>query len=350
MMKLMTEAKVDAFVFFDMNNIRYLSGFTGTDGVLIATEQSSFFLTDSRYEAQAQQQVNADRVICYQKKIDAVIMQLVAQGVKKVGFEASFLPVSTWQELTRLTAGRFEWIGVVEPLKTLRGVKAADEIRALEAAAQLHVDAFAAICPLLVPGTCEREIALQLEFALKRAGGEDKAFDFIVASGYRGALPHGVASDKKLASGELVTIDFGTRIDGYHSDETITVAIGSVSTELRAIFDIVLQAHDRAIDAVKPGVRLATLDAVARDFIAQRGYAEAFGHGLGHGVGLDIHEYPALSPRATAALEEGMVVTIEPGIYLPGVGGVRIEDTVVVTADGCRCLTRLPKHFQQFAA
>jgi len=192
-------------------------------------------------------------------------------------------------------------------------------------------------------------IALELEFALKKLGGETNAFDFIVASGARGALPHGVAGDKKIRAGELVTIDFGTRYKGYHSDETVTLAVGEVDGKLRQIFDIVLEAHDCAIAAVKPGMRACDLDAVARNDIAGKGYGDYFGHGLGHGVGLNVHEFPPLTSKNETCLRAGMVVTIEPGIYLPGVGGVRIEDTIVITETGCECLTSIPKQFLQLS-
>ena len=178
---------------------------------------------------------------------------------------------------------------------------------------------------------------------MRRRGADARAFDFIVASGERGAMPHGRASDKLLCSGELVTIDFGAVKDGYHSDETVTVAVGRPSDRGREIHEIVRQAHDRAIAAVRPGISCRDLDAVARDYIREQGYDDYFGHGLGHGVGLDIHEKPVVSPRSDAVVEEGMVFTIEPGIYIPGFGGVRIEDTVAVTADGCVVLTQAPK-------
>ena len=211
----------------------------------------------------------------------------------------------------------------------------------------MNCQAFEAVIPLIKPGVTEREIALELEFALKRLGGESNAFDFIVASGVRGALPHGVASDKKLLAGELVTIDFGTRVEGYHSDETVTLAIGDVDRKLRQIFDIVLEAHDLALAAIEPGMAICDLDAVARDYIVSKGYGKYFGHGLGHGVGLEVHEYPAVSSRSDQRLIEGMVITIEPGIYIPDTGGVRIEDTVVVTVDGFETLTSIPKQFKQ---
>jgi Xaa-Pro aminopeptidase len=182
---------------------------------------------------------------------------------------------------------------------------------------------------------------------LKRLGGEANAFDFIVAAGERGALPHGVASDRKIRVAELVTIDFGTKVNGYHSDETVTLGMGEVDRKLRQIFDIVLEAHDSALSAIKPGLSISALDAVARDLISSQGYGAFFGHSLGHGVGLEVHEYPAVSARTEDVLLEGMVITVEPGIYLPDIGGVRIEDTVVVTANGFEALTSIPKQFMQ---
>ncbi|MDH3999419.1 MAG: aminopeptidase P family protein, partial [Desulfuromonadales bacterium] len=205
---------------------------------------------------------------------------------------------------------------------------------------------FNAIAPMIRPGVSERDIALELEFALKRYGAEEKAFDFIVASGPRGALPHGVASEKIIEEGELVTIDFGCRWEGYHSDETVTLAVGAPSAELCKIYDTVLLAHDQAMDAVAPGLPLAELDRVARDVISAAGYGEYFGHGLGHGVGLEVHEAPSVSPRSKMTVELGMVITIEPGIYLPDVGGVRIEDMVLVTPSGAETLTKIPKAYR----
>ncbi|PLX89119.1 MAG: integrase [Desulfuromonas sp.] len=348
--ELLTEAEVDAFVFFDLANIRYLSDFTGTDGVLVVTRQAATFLTDSRYQTQACQQVTVESVICYQKKLDGLVAELLRLGTRRVGFEAETLTVATWEDLKKKANGQIDWIAVTKPLRALRSIKDKEEIAALEHAALLNQQAFDEITPLLKPGTTEREIALALEFALKTLGGEEKAFDFIIASGERGAMPHGLASEKQLRSGELVTIDFGTRVAGYHSDETVTVAIGAVEQKLRDIYDTVLMAHDLALAAVKPGIGIVELDAVAREYITSKGYGDFFGHGLGHGLGLNVHEFPALSPNSEGDLEEGMVITIEPGIYMPDIGGVRIEDSVVVTAHGCRCLTRIAKKFQQFPA
>ena len=340
---------LDALLFFALPNIRYLCGFTGSDGVLFITTEESIFLTDSRYQTQALQQVEAQHCVCYQNKFSGIVDELSKRSVRRVGFDAESVTVAAFNELEKTAPGDIEWIALTEQLRPLRACKSEPELNALQAAADLNCKAFEQILPLLQPGTSERRIALELEFVLKRLGGEANAFDFIVASGQRGALPHGIASDKVLQAGELVTIDFGTRVDGYYSDETVTLALGKVDGNLRQIFEIVLKAHDLALEAVQPGMRIPELDAVARDYITTQGYGDYFGHGLGHGVGLEIHEYPAVSYRTDAILQEGMVITIEPGIYLPGVGGVRIEDTVVVTAEGYRALTSIPKQFRQLA-
>ncbi|MDX2480061.1 MAG: aminopeptidase P family protein [Desulfuromusa sp.] len=344
---LLISEKLDALLIFGLPNIRYLCGFTGTDGVLLIQANSSVFLTDSRYVAQAQKQVNADHIICYKNRLKTVADKLISSGCKRVGFDADVMSVALFEELNALTTDSLNWYPLSLQLQPLRGVKTAVELISLQSAANLNHQAFDLVLPLIRPGITEREIALELEFALKRLGGESNAFDFIVASGVRGALPHGVASDKKLLPGELVTLDFGTRIDGYHSDETVTLAIGGVDRKLRQIYDIVLEAHDSALAAIQPGMMICDLDAVARDYIASKDYGEFFGHSLGHGVGLEVHEYPAVSARSDQRLIEGMVITVEPGIYMPDIGGVRIEDTVVVTGDGFEALTSIPKRFKQ---
>jgi len=345
---LLTEG-LDALLFFSLPNIRYLCGFTGTDGVLFISPVETVFLTDSRYQTQAVQQTEVKRCVCYKNKFTGIVDELSQQHVKRIGFDAEGVTVAVFNELQKTAPEGFEWVPMTEQLRPLRACKSKSELKILRQAAALNRKAFKEILPLIKPGVSERRIALELEFSLKRLGGEANAFDFIVASGERGALPHGVASDKQLQTGELVTIDFGTRVAGYYSDETVTLAIGEVDGNLRQIFDIVLKAHDLALEAIHPGMLIPDLDAVARNYIAAQGYGEYFGHGLGHGVGLEIHEYPAVSSRTDAMLQEGMVITIEPGIYLPGVGGVRIEDTVVVTADGYQALTTIPKQFKKLA-
>ena len=342
---LLAELGLDALVFCQPENIRYLCGFSGSDGVLIVTPEQFVFLTDSRYTTQARDEVVVDCIEEYNIKADGVIAQLSTSTVTRIGFEAdlAFSSVNGFQEKGD---ANWQWLHFKEELQSLRLHKSADEISSLANAADLNIISLKEIETMIRPGVRENEIALALEFALRKHGAEEKAFDIIVASGLRGAMPHGIASDKVLSEGELVTIDFGCRLSGYHSDETVTFALGKVSNELRTIYDTVLEAHDRALVAVSPGVALNELDRIARDHINACGFGDYFGHGLGHGVGLEVHEAPVVSPRSKAIAEEGMVFTIEPGIYVPGVGGVRIEDMVLVTEDGHRILTKIPKTFR----
>lgn len=333
---------IDFLVFLDLVNIRYICGFTGSDGALVAGRDDVWFLTDSRYTTQAAQETKGCRVVEYSKKVDAVAALLLEQGAKRVGFESQYTTVAVHDAFAASLPG-VELVPVGEELDSLRLIKDEGELGLLAKSASISSAAFHGIVDKIRPGAVERELALELEFSMRRAGADEKSFDFIVASGTRGALPHGRASEKVIKSGELVTFDFGAVYHGYHSDETVTVAVGAPDSRQREIYAIVKDAHDRALEAVRPGISFKELDSLARGYIEEKGYGSCFGHGLGHGVGLEVHEKPVVSFRSEGVAEEGMVFTIEPGIYIPGWGGVRIEDTVVVTADGCRLLTQVPK-------
>ncbi len=341
---LLAKLELDALVFCKPENIRYLCGFTGSDGVLILFSDHLVFLTDSRYTSQSHEEVSADQICEYTIKLDGITDQLSAHNVKRIGFEAN-LAFGFVKDLQSKGNADWHWQHLKEELESLRLHKSADEIDLLAKAAELNALAFDDIIDMVKPGARESDVALALEFALRKRGAQEKAFDFIVASGPRGAMPHGVASKKLIGANELITIDFGCRWSGYHSDETITLAMGSVSDQLKTMFATVLEAHDRALQAIAPGVELAELDRIARDYIKSQGFGDYFGHGLGHGIGLEIHEAPTVSPRSKMTAEPGMVFTVEPGIYLPNVGGVRIEDTVLVTDVGYRILTKIPKGF-----
>jgi len=337
---------LDAILFTNLTNIRYLCGFSGSDGVLLVTRDQAWFLCDSRYTTQAAGEVQGAEVREFSAKYEAICTLISDQNIRRFGFEAGHMLVSDFRLLSERLDGR-ELVGLGAALDAIRSRKDPDEIALLGHVAGLASASLGVVLGRLGQGIRESDLALELEIEMRRRGADARAFDFIVASGERGAMPHGRASDKVLQSGELVTIDFGAVKDGYYSDETVTVAIGRPSERAREIHEIVRQAHDRAIAAVRPGISCRDLDAVARDYIREQGYEPYFGHGLGHGVGLEIHEKPVLSPRSEALVEEGMVFTIEPGIYLPGFGGVRIEDTVAVTADGCVILTQAPKQLMQ---
>jgi Xaa-Pro aminopeptidase len=345
LLRFFEEHDLDLLLIEHPVNVRYLSGFTGSEGTLLLTPDGGWFVCDSRYTLQAGNEVSGLTVVEQAQRQEGIVDLARQAGCHRLGFEAAHTSVSGHQRLlTRLPDITLVALG--PELDTIRTCKDASELEQLSQVAALASASLEAVLPLVHPALIESELALQLEFEMRRRGADGRGFDFIVASGVRGAMPHGRASDKAIQVGELVTIDFGAVRDGYYSDETVTVAVGSVNKQQQQIYQTVLTAHDLALAAVKPGITCRDLDAVARDYIRDQGFGEYFGHGLGHGVGLDIHEKPVLSPRSDGIVEEGMVVTIEPGIYIPGFGGVRIEDTVAVTADGCRLLTGVSKQLR----
>jgi Xaa-Pro aminopeptidase len=333
---------VDTILFSDLRDVRYLSGFSGSEGTLLLGDAEVFLFTDSRYTTQAANETVGCTIIECSNKAAEIASQVQEIGVATIGFQAENLTVAFFEELHRcLPAVRLVSLG--SEIGSLRSVKDCSEIETLSKTAAIASESFEDILSIIRPGISEKYVALQLELALRAKGADNKSFDFIVASGERGALPHGRASEKLLSSGELVTVDFGAILDGYASDETVTIAVGGVNDRQREVYQIVKDAHDMAIDAVRPGVALKHLDALARDYISRKGFGDYFRHGLGHGVGLDVHERPVVSFRSEGDVAEGMVFTIEPGIYMPGWGGVRIEDTVCVTTNGCLLLTKVSK-------
>ena len=333
---------VDALIFFGLPNIRYLVGFTGSDGVLVLSAADGWFLTDSRYTVQASLETAGVKIREYRGKAEGIVGLLKETKTVRVGIEAEHTTVAFFRILAEALPG-VELVPIGGELDDLRMVKDDGERQLLGRCAELASAAFIDILEYIRPGAVERDIAITLEFAMKKAGADEKSFDFIVASGTRGALPHGRAGDRVIGRNEFVTIDFGAQYQGYHSDETVTVAVGAPDSRQLEIYGIVKDAHDRAMEAVRPGVSLRDLDNKARGYIEGKGYGKYFGHGLGHGVGLEVHEKPVVSFRSEGLVEEGMVFTIEPGIYIPDWGGVRIEDTVLVTGDGCLPLTKVSK-------
>jgi Xaa-Pro aminopeptidase len=332
----------DLLIVSNLSNIRYLTGFTGSEALLVLSQAEGWFLTDSRYTSQAGAEVTGARVLEVANRMEALASILTEAATAKIAFEANFTSVSVYQELVRRVPG-VEFVPADAELSAIRSVKDAGELQTLERVAAIASRAFQEITGEIRPGALESEVAWALEVAMRRGGAEGKSFDFIVASGVRGALPHGRASDKVIAAGELVTVDFGALYQGYCSDETVTVCLGEPDERQREVYETVRLAQQLAIEAVRPGISFREVDAKARDYIAAQGFGQYFGHGLGHGIGLDVHEPPTASPRGTGIVEEGMVFTVEPGIYIPDWGGVRIEDSVVVERDGCRRITQVPK-------
>jgi Xaa-Pro aminopeptidase len=345
--KRLESHQLDAVLLLSLENIRYLSGFTGSDAVFLLTQKEAFFLTDSRYWTQAEDEVRDAQIVRYQKKTDGLVSLLLDLKSKRVGFESSSLPFSLYQTLLEKLEGRIEFVPLEKELRNLRAFKDETELSLIRSAIGIASEAFLHVLKLIKEGAEERVLSLEMEFFMKRRGAEATGFDIIVASGARSALPHGRASDKRIEKGDFVLIDFGSRFKGYHSDQTRTLFCHSSTSEQRKIYDIVKEAHDRAIAKIRPGIPISEVDRVAREFIRTQGYGEYFGHGTGHGIGLAVHEDPVVNGENQDPLQEGMVFTIEPGIYLPGWGGVRIEDMVRVTADGAEVLTYLSTELQE---
>ena len=341
------EAEVDALLVTSLPNVRYLTSFTGSAGMLLVTPDALRFTTDGRYRTQSAEQLAAAGVdaeievgVTISAQRDALARALDAGA--RVGLEAHAITWSQQRAFAETFAGHdlVPTEGVVEHL---RRVKEPGEVARIRAACAIADDALAAMLPRLADAPTEREFALELEVEMRHRGASGNSFDPIVASGPNAAKPHARPSERRVERGELVVIDFGCIVDGYCSDMTRTVSVGDPGADARHIWDVVRESQWAGREAVRAGVESAEVDRACRDVIVAAGWGDAFVHGTGHGVGLEIHEAPRVAATARDTLEPGSVVTVEPGVYLPGVGGVRIEDTVVVTLDGSDPLTAFPK-------
>ncbi|MCM3738759.1 Xaa-Pro peptidase family protein [Oceanobacillus luteolus] len=337
---------LDAILIASPINRRYISGFTGTAGVAIISENNALFITDFRYTEQAAAQAEGFEIIEHKQGLESEIKkQLNALQVKRVGFEKDHTTYGQYE--TYKKTFDVELLPVSGLVESLRTIKSPEELAVMKQAAKIADDAFTHIQSYIKPGVKEIEIANELEFFMRRNGATSSSFDTIVASGYRSAMPHGVASEKEIQSGELVTLDYGALYNGYCSDITRTVAVGEVSDDLRKIYDIVLEANIRGVNEIKAGMTGKEADAITRDYIKEMGYGVNFGHSTGHGLGMEVHEAPRLSHLSKETLKPGMVVTVEPGIYVAGLGGCRIEDDIVITEEGNERLTFSTKEFIQ---
>jgi Xaa-Pro aminopeptidase len=340
-------ADADVLLVTDLVNVRYLTGYTGSNGIALVGSETRVFITDFRYLQQAGDEVvpEFDRVVANAPhELADLIEGVLPSGELMLGFEAEHTSVQAHEHLRELLSDRVELVGTSGLVERLRAVKEPQELDRIRTATALADAAFARVVGDGLAGRTEREIALALETDMRARGADRASFESIVAAGPYGALPHATPRDVQVRAGDMVVIDWGAQLDGYCSDCTRTVAVGDPSEDVRAVYALVLQAQVAGVDAVAAGRGTREVDAVARGLIEAGGHGQEFGHGLGHGVGLDVHESPALSLRApNQELQAGNVITIEPGIYLPGRFGVRIEDLVVVSDGGSETLTSVGK-------
>jgi len=336
---------LDYAVTTDAAHLRYLVGYTGSNGLLLLGNGTPEFYTDGRYREQARRQVRGARVNVVRGGdllVELSRYRGFSGGRPKIGYEPHLLNERSAQRM-RESAKKALFVPMDNILEPLMQVKDAAEIACIKEAAAIADTAFEHALTVIRPGVRERDVAAELEYRMMRSGSERVAFETIVASGPRSALPHGLASDRKITSGDFVTLDFGATVDGYVSDITRTVVVGRATPRQKRVHALVRRAHQRAITRARAGIRCSALDRAARNLIARAGFGNRFDHGLGHGIGLIIHEGPGINPRSEAVLKTGMVVTIEPGVYFPGWGGVRIEDDVLIRPRGCTVITQSPR-------
>lgn len=334
LIKQCLESGIDAAIVTSMPNMRYLSGFTGDSGMLIITKDQRILISDFRYTEQAAKQAPD---YTYQefsrgKEYDLCAEICTRAGVSTGGFEAEDLNVSTFSIIQEKNP--ISWKAIDDILSKMRSVKSEDELNVMRKAGKMTDQTFEHMLTYIKPGLTEIEIALELEFYIRSLGASAVSFNTIIASGENGSLPHAIPSGRKVQNGDMITMDFGCVVDGYCSDMTRTVALGELAQSAVDVYNICLDAQLNTCAAIKPGMSCSQADAIARGIIEKTGYGDSFGHGLGHGVGIQVHEAPTLSPSSNTILEPGMIITIEPGIYLPGKFGVRIEDFGLVTEDG----------------
>ncbi|MCU0426738.1 MAG: Xaa-Pro peptidase family protein [Candidatus Kapabacteria bacterium] len=341
------ERGIDALFVTHVPHVAYLTGFSGSSAMLVLTRTAAHFITDGRYAEQARQEITASGMTIHiEREWWAYIQEKqLPEGATTIGFEASHISVAGAETMQRTVEGR-SWKAITGMVEAVVMVKTREEVDCIKSAAAIATKVYDHVLRVAKVGMTENDIAAEVAYVAKKLGSEGEGFETIVASGVRGALPHGRASNKAIRQGELVTLDFGCRVGGFYSDVTRTFALGEPAMFDRAIFALVLLANETGIAAAQGGINVATLDAAAREIIKDAGYGDDFAHGLGHGLGREVHEKPSVSYRFPDDIAPvGAVITIEPGIYLAERCGVRIEDDVWLTETGCEVLTgAIPKH------
>lgn len=344
----MKQENIDSVLITRGENRQYYSGFTGSNGWLVITGDSAFIITDGRYFEQVKREAPIFELVkaeqSYEKStIEAMSVLVENHPVgKTMGYESSILSVAIYNELLK-TLPKIEFTPFDNGIESTREIKEPPEIELIKKAVQIAQEGFRQVESKVKAGATERELSAELQYRMKLSGADKEAFDIIVAAGKNSALPHAKVSDYRLKEGDPVVIDWGAKVGGYHSDMTRTLFVGKPSDKMREIYNTVFEAQRKALDVIGPGMSSGEVDAVAREYISSAGYGDYFVHGLGHGVGLAIHERPTVKKDDKTILKPGMVATVEPGIYVPDVGGVRIEDMILITTDGKEILTSLPK-------
>ncbi len=337
-------AQWDGILLTSPHSLRYHTGFSGGEGIALVSEKGNFLFVDSRYTEAAQKEATEFLVVEFAggKRNAEIAQKITDLNLKNLGFEDEFMSVAEYDSLKKDLPVE-EWVGCSRSLRELRMVKTEEELRALRTAEQIGVDAFLEVLPLIKEGMTENQLAAELEYRMRRRGAEGTSFETIAISGKKTSMPHGRPDDKKIEYGDFITMDFGCKYRGYCSDMTRTVVLGKANEEQKKIYEIVRLAQEAGLAALRPGITGSEADGAARKVIEEAGFGKYFGHSLGHGVGLEIHELPNLSPMSEIVLKPGMVITCEPGIYIPDFGGVRIEDMVCITEDGYENFTHLGK-------
>lgn len=339
---LLEEKSLDAFYIAYNPNVRYLTGFSGSSGTVLVTKNKDYFITDFRYKDQSHEEVKGFGIIINYTASDELKKIIESLGIKTIGFEANRMTYSGYENnVNNFPALKF--VPLTEAVEKLTMQKTKDELDKIQKAVDITDQTFSKMLEFIKPGMKELDVSAEITYTHKKLGAEKDSFDPIVASGWRAALPHGRASDKVIEKGDILTLDFGCVYEGFCSDMTRTVAVGEPPAEIKKIYQIVFDAQQKGIDAARSGISSKSVDSAARDYITSHGYGENFGHGLGHGLGIEVHEMPGLSQRMDITLAENSVVTIEPGIYIEKLGGVRIEDDVILKSSGCVIMNKSPK-------
>ena len=336
---------IDAFIVSNDSSVRYFTGFTGGGALLLVTREKVYLFTTPLYREQSEEETEGIEIeIAKDSILSRFAKSKATKSLNRIGFELGHISYQEYEKLKSLLKDK-ELVGFKNLPEKIRMTKDEEEIENIGKAAEIGDCVFEEIKKIIRPGITERDLTIEIDYLLRKNGGEKPAFDTIVASGPRSSLPHATPTDRKIAEGDFLTFDLGTKFEGYASDMTRTLIVGKCTQEMRKIYDVVLRAQKEAISNVRPGVKFKELDSIARNIIKEKGYGDNFIHSLGHGIGLDVHESPRISKKGKGEVTKGMVFTIEPGIYIKGVGGVRIEDTVVVKDSGAEILTKSPKEF-----